>query len=398
MRRTLLHVDMDAFFAAIEQRDRPELRGKPVIVGAAPNQRGVVAAASYEARRFGVRSAMPSRVAYRLCPHAVFLPPNETLYRCVSGQVVAILERFTPFIEKVSIDEAFLDVTPVRRLRGTGSEIARAIKDAIREELDLTASVGVASNKFLAKVASDLQKPDGLTLVPENPEAISAFLAPLPVTRIPGVGEVMSACLRKAGCVTIGDLQRTPLEKLAAYVGRREAETLAALARGEDDRALALEWEEKSLSREHTFPEDCSSREHLEATLCDLAEDVARELRKLGKYAGLVRLKLRWRDFRTQTRQKPLACPSCDDFTLREAALRLLRDEPLVQPVRLIGFGVGRLLVSPGIQLALFGDSGGLLPDRRERLSRAVDRLRERFGDDAVCRASGIRDTRSLRA
>ena len=378
---------MDAFFASVEQLDRPELRGKPVIVGAPPDQRGVVAAASYEARKFGVHSAMPSREAFRRCPHGVFVPPNGKRYEEESQKVLKILEGFTPLVEPLSIDEAFLDVTHAQCLFGTGRDIAVKIREAIRRETGLTASVGVATNKFLAKLASDMNKPDGLTVVPPDPAGIVAFLAPLPVGRIPGVGKVSGAQLQKAGFRTIGDLQKATAHDLAAAVGQREAEYLLALARGEDDREVDIEWEEKSLSREHTFPQDVSSREQLERVLCDLAEDVGRQLRQAGKYAALAHLKLRWQGFETITRQKPLPHPCCNDFTLREMALKLFRAEKLVKPVRLIGFGVSRFAASPQGQLDLFASEPAAL-ERREKLSRTVDKLRSRFGEKAIRRAS----------
>jgi len=236
--RTILHVDMDAFFTSVEQRDRPELRGRPVVVGAPGDQRGVVAAASYEARRYGIHSAMPSREARRLCPDAVFLPVDGRRYSAASRQVFAILRRFTPFLEPLSIDEGFLDVTGSAALFGSGPQIARRIKDAIARETGLSASVGVAPNKFLAKLASDLRKPDGLTVVPESPEAIAAFLAPLPVGRVWGVGTVTRGRLEAAGIRTIGDLQCAPAARLARAVGRAAADDLARLARGEDAREI----------------------------------------------------------------------------------------------------------------------------------------------------------------
>ena len=393
MHKTFLHVDMDAFFAAVEQHDRPELRGKPVVIGAPPDKRGVVAAASYEARRFGIRSAMPSREAGRLCPHAVFLPPNGKRYGEVSRQVLHILERFTPLVEPVSIDEAFLDVTGARRLFGTGPEIAAMIRKAIRDETGLTASVGVAPNKFLAKVASDLNKPDGLTVVPNSRDGIAAFLAPLPVSRLWGVGKVTEEGLLKAGMRTIGDVQRMPEARLAEIVGQRGARHFLRLAWGEDAREIELERDEKSISREHTYPEDVTSRETVERTLLDLADDVGRQLREAGARAGLARLKLRWQGFKTITRQKPLARPVCDDFTLRAVARELLRAEELVKPVRLIGFGVSSLTRGQGEQLSLF-EHEAQSDRRKEKLSRAVDAIRRKFGERVIGRVEDITPAR----
>jgi DNA polymerase IV len=377
---------MDAFFASVEQHDHPEWRGLPVVVGAKPSERGVVAASSYEARKFGIRSAMPSRDAGRLCPHAIFVRPNMRRYAEVSRQIHAIFERFTPLVEPVSVDEAFLDVTGTRTLYGPGPAIARLIKQAIRLETGLTASVGVATNKYLARIASDMNKPDGLTIVPESPTAIRAFLAPLPVSRVWGVGKVTQATLERASIRTIGDLQQTPEDRLACLVGRGGAAHLLALSIGEDTRDVETEYEEQSISREVTFPVDCTSAETLRSTLVDLADDVGQRLRDAGKYAGLARLKLRWQGFKTITRQRPFEQAVCDDFSLREAAEALFHAEKLVKPVRLIGFGVLRLADRPDAQLELFGSERSARA-RKERLSRTVDQIRKRLGQGSIRRA-----------
>ena len=386
MDRVILHADMDAFFAACEVRERPALRGQPVVVGSPPNQRGVVAAASYEARKFGIHSAMPSREAGRRCPHAVFLPPNMKLYGRVSKQIFAIFERFTPLVEPVSVDEAFLDVTGAQRLFGDGVSIAKKIKATVQAETQLTVSVGVAPNKFLAKLASDMHKPDGLTVVPSEPAAIRAFLAPLPVGRIWGVGKVSEKILNRAGFHTIADIQRATPAHLARLLGHEAAQHLFALAHGEDARSVEVSWDEKSISREHTFLEDVTDLALLERTLGDLVEDVGRRLRKAGKYAGLARLKLRWKDFTTITRQLPLVPPRCDDFRLRAAAQELFAAQKLIAPVRLIGFGVGQLTLQSAGQLNLFETSGK--PQRVEAASRAVDAIRKQFGPAAILSAS----------
>ena len=381
---TILHVDMDAFFAAVEQHDRPALRGQPVVVGAAPDQRGVVAAASYEAREYGIHSAMPSREAGRRCPHAVFLPPNGKRYAEVSRQIFGIFERFTPLVEPLSIDEAFLDVTGVQRLFGDGRAIGRQIKAAVQEGTGLTASVGVATNKFLAKLASDLEKPDGLTVVPETREAILAFLAPLSVSRIWGVGRVTREHLEAHGIRSIGDLQVCSEQQLGRVVGKHSARHLSALAHGEDARDVEGARAEKSISKEHTFGTDTRDAVQLEATLCELVEDVGRRLRAAGQYASLGRLKLRWEGFKTITRQRPFQRPVCDDFSLREMALSLFRDERLVKRVRLLGFGVSQLSRHADSQLTLFDDVKGQA--RKESLSRAMDSIRDKFGEDIIGR------------
>lgn len=386
--RTILHVDMDAFFAAVEQHDHPELRGKPVVIGAPPDERGVVSAASYEAREFGIHSAMPSREAGRRCPHATFLPVNGRRYSEISHQVFAILERFTPLLEPLSIDEAFLDVTGSRRLFGDGPQTARAIKDAVLRETGLTCSVGVAPNKFLAKLASDLEKPDGLTVVPRLPDLIAAFLAPLPVGRMWGVGPVTATHLRGAGIETIGHLQTCPMDQLSALVGNHAARHLRGLALGHDERDLQPDQVEKSISREHTYGVDCESTANVQRTLCDLVEDVGGELRSQGRYAGLVRLKLRWHDFRTITRQHVLQRPICDDISLREAAMRLFAEQAVSQPVRLVGFGVSNLTDTPDPQLTLFDDADQE-GERREALSRSIDSIRRRFGKGVIGRGGG---------
>lgn len=383
--KIILHADMDAFFASVEQRDNPTLRGKPVIVGARPDERGVVAAASYEARVYGVHSAMSSYEAGRRCPHAVYLPPNHARYEAVSREIHAIFESFTPLVESVSIDEAFLDVTGSIRLFGPAPRLAAQLKQKVRRETGLTVSVGVASNKFLAKVASGLNKPDGLTVVPRTRDGIRAFLAPLPVGRIWGVGQVTGHNLEAAGFTTIGRLQTATIERLGPIVGRHAAAHLLRLAWGMDDRDVELDREEQSLSREHTFPTDCRDPETVRQVLFELVEDVGRRLRAAGKHASLARLKLRRADFKTITRQRSFGIPVCDDMTLRGAAEGLLRAAAFEGPIRLVGFGVGRLRANPPQQLGFF-DGPEASRDRREQLSRAVDRIRDRLGPEAIGR------------
>lgn len=381
--RTILHIDMDAFFAAVEQRDHPELRGRPVVVGGAGEERGVVAAASYEARAFGIRSAMPSREAHRRCPDAVFLPPRHDYYAAVSRDIFEIFTRYTPEIEPLSIDEAFLDVSGALKLFGTGPAIATRIRADIRQEIGLTASAGVASNKFLAKLASEMHKPDGLTVVPCAPHEIEAFLAPLAVGRIWGVGPVLEAKLCAQGIKTIGDLQHASNDALEGVVGKHTADHLRKLARGIDTRPVASESREKSISREHTYAKDVRDLAVINRTLQELVENVGRRLRVAGLYAGTARIKIRWQGFQTITRQSALDPPCCDDFTLRAAAFRLLHATPLLHPVRLIGFGVQDMQSRPTQQLNLF-DVEGQNQERRERLSRTIDAVRERFGSESL--------------
>ena len=376
MPRTIIHVDMDAFYASVEQRDRPELRGRPVIVGADPRGRGVVAASSYEARRFGVHSAMPIGRAARLCPDGVFLPVDMEKYARVSREIMAILAEFTPLLEPLSIDEAFLDVTKTRALFGDGEEQARRIKSRIRTAVGLAASVGVASNKFIAKVASDLEKPDGLVVVAPGGEA--DFLAPLPVSRLWGAGRVTTADLESMGIRTIGQLAAIPPSHLQSRFGRGGA-LLSALAHGVDERAVEPFAPPKSMGAEETFERDHRDGERLRATLRGQAERVARELRAQGYAGRTVTLKLRFADFSTITRSHT-GDPTQDGLTVYREASALLDRVVLRQPVRLIGLSVAALGLAGQGQLALLG------PDavRRERLARALDRLVERFGEASV--------------
>jgi DNA polymerase-4 len=382
--RTILHVDLDAFFAAVEQRDRPELRGKPVVVGGGgPDHRGVVSAASYEARAFGIHSAMPARTAYALCPHAVFLPVDGHKYQRVSREVMAILRRFTPAVEPISIDEAFLDVTGSIALFGDGETIAKAIKRAISDELGLTASVGVATTKLVAKIGSDLRKPDGLVVVPPGEEA--AFLDPLPITRLWGVGEKTAEALRDFGVRTIGDLARLPADGLKGRFGKIGT-ALSERAMGIDPDPVEGGDPAKSVGHEHTFDTDTSDREVIERTLLGMADGVAGRLRSSGLKAVTVTLKLRDSSFKTITRQKGLTEPSDLTEPIYRAAVELLRPELRGQRIRLVGVTASNFRERE--QLGLFTS-----PDepRRHRVAEAADAIRERFGDRAVTRARLVR-------
>lgn len=397
MDRVILHVDMDAFFASVEQVDDPSLQGKPVVVGAPADQRGVVAAASYAARQFGIHSAMPSREAARRCPKAIFLPPRMPRYKAASQQIFEIFERFTPLVEVLSVDEAFLDVTGSKALFGSGVEIADAIRRTIRNETGLTASVGVAPNKFLAKLASDMDKPDGCTLVPFARDAIVEFLAPLPISRVWGVGAVTQQRLEAAGIQTIGDVQRVAQQILVGVVGEHSAGHLMLLAYGEDAREIEPDQVEKSISKEHTFAKDVKRREPLERTLLALVDEVGTRLRDKERYAGVIRLKLRWQGFKTITRQRQLRPPCCDAFSLRNAAMALLAHEAITLPVRLIGVGVSGLCDRPPAQLGLFEDTTMPGREKKEVLSRSVDRLRAKYGASAIGRAARDSDAETNR-
>ena len=381
--RTILHVDLDAFFAAVEQRDDPALRGKPVVVGmGGANDRGVVSAASYEARRFGVHSAMPIRTAKRLCPDCIFVPVRGAQYQRVSREVMAILRRFTPLVEPVSIDEAFMDVTASRALFGDGEAIGNAIRRAIHEELSLTASVGVATTKLVAKIGSDLRKPDGLVVVPPGEEA--AFLAPLPISRLWGVGPSTAAALRDFAVTTIGDLAQLERAALVRRFGAHGA-SLVDRAHGRDADPVSDPDGAKSIGHEHTFDEDTSDPEVLERTLLAMAEGVSGRLRHAGLKASTVTVKVRDSAFETLTRQRTLPEPTDMTDPIWRAALDLARPQMRGKRIRLLGVTASNLGARE--QLALFEADD----ERGRRVVEAADELRERFGTRAVTRARLLR-------
>ena len=378
--RTILHVDMDAFYAAVEQRDRPELRGRPVIVGADPQGgrgRGVVATASYEARRFGVGSAMPISKAWRLCPDAVYVPPDMARYAGVSREIMAILGRYTDCVEPISIDEAFLDVTGSRRAFGDGERIARDLKEAVRAETGLTASVGVAPSKLVAKIASDLRKPDGLVVVPPGGEA--ALLAPLPVRRLWGVGPKMEEALARLGVATIGDLAALDPARLERRLGTH-GHDLLRLAKGDDDRPVVADREAaKSIGHEHTYDVDTADLARLRGTLLDLSDSVAARLRAHGVRGRTVTLKYRDEDFVTITRAETMPSPTDAGNRIFEVAWRLFEKAHGRRKVRLLGVSLSGL--GPPPQGDLFGEAASPADTVR-------DAVRERFGDEALTRAS----------
>ena len=381
--RTILHVDLDAFFAAVEQRDRPELRGKPVIVGGGgPNQRGVVSTASYEARVFGVHSAMPLRTAGALCPHGIFLPVDGRKYSRVSKEVLAVLRRFTPLVQPISIDEAFLDVTGSRKLFGDGETIGRAIKSAVSDEVGLTISVGVARTKLVAKIASDLRKPDGLVVVPPGTEA--AFLAPLPIARLWGVGAKSAAMLSEYGVRTIGDLAALPDDLLERRFGKVGA-MIGDRARGLDADTVSERDPAKSIGHEHTFDVDSSDREVIERSLLGLSEGVAGRLRDSGVKASTVTVKIRDSSFHTITRQRTLKEPTDLTEPIFRTALELARPEVRGKKIRLLGVTASGL-AEPD-QLSLFAADD----PRRRRVVEAEDLVRHRYGDRAITRARLVR-------
>ena len=381
--QTILHVDLDAFFASVEQRDRPELRGRPVVVGGGtPDQRGVVSAASYEARRFGIHSAMPLRTAGALCPEAVFLPVDGRKYQAVSRDVMTILRRFTPLVEPISIDEAFLDVTASRALFGDGPAIGRAIRAAIQSEVQLTASVGVATSKLVAKIASDLRKPDALVVVEPGTEA--AFLAPLPIQRLWGVGERTAAALAELGVTTMGQLAELPSDLLIRRFGRHGA-TLADRARGVDADPVGDGAPVKSVSHEHTFDVDTNDPVLIDKTLLAMADGVAGRLRSAGLRAATVHVKVRDSSFRTVTRQRTLAEPTDLAEPIWQTAMELARPELRGIHVRLLGVGTSGFAERE--QMTLFEEEAAGEGGRRRRATEAADAVRRRFGDKAVTRA-----------
>jgi DNA polymerase-4 len=379
-RRTILHVDLDAFFAAVEQRDNPALRGKPVVVGGGgPNDRGVVSTCSYEARVFGIRSAMPLRTAGALCPHAIFVPVNGKKYSAVSKQVMEILRRFTPQVEQLSIDEAFLDVTGTEGLFGSGEEVARRIKAAVVNEVQLTISVGVASNRLVAKIASDLKKPDGLVVVPDGTE--QAFLAPLSIERLWGVGASTRRALADYDVITIGDLAALPTDVMVRRFGTHGA-SISARARGVGDTVVGHDDAAKSISHEHTFDVDTDDWAVLERSLLALSEGVGSRLRASGVKASTVAVKIRDTDFRTITRQKTLPDPTDLTDVIWKAALALTRKETRGMRVRLLGVAATGL--TEETQMPMFTAE----EDKRRRAVLATDALRKRYGSRSIRRAS----------
>ncbi|HPC93802.1 MAG TPA: DNA polymerase IV [Sedimentisphaerales bacterium] len=382
--RQIIHVDMDAFYASVEQRDRPELRGKAVIVAGDPKARGVVSAASYEARRFGIHSAMPTAQALRRCPHAILLPVRMERYAEISHEIQLIFERYTPLVEPISLDEAFLDVTASVNLFGPAERIGRSIKEQIASQTQLTASVGVAPNKFLAKLASDLKKPDGFVVITERNK--QEILDPLGVGRIWGVGKVTERALHSRGIRTIADLRATPEAELTTIVGNGAAELLK-LARGEDDSEVEAVRQAKSLSSEQTFATDIHDTTILLGVLLEQVEEVAQRLRRRRLKARTVTLKLRYGDFRTVTRSETLGEATNQTQVLWATAERVFRQwqRNASGALRLLGFGVTGLQSQERSQATLFADPQA---EKFERLDQVVDAICDRYGRRAVHRGT----------
>lgn len=385
--RSILHVDMDAFYASVEQRDNPELRGKPVLVGGTGN-RGVVSAASYEARVFGCRSAQPMAVARRLCPHAVVVHGSMRKYQSVSGQMLTILGDFSPLVEPISIDEAFLDLTGTERLLGDPIDNARMIKSRISRELQLTASIGVAANKFLAKLASDLNKPDGLTVI--GPGDVDLVLPKLDVAKVWGVGPKTAERLRLLGIRTIGDVRTHSTEWLTQHFGEM-GDHFHRLAYGLDDRPVTPDHEAKSIGHETTFGENLTSPDDVRAVLLELTEHVAWRVRKHQRKACTLQVKIRFGDFRTITRAQTLPGPTDITSDLWHATRDTFNAwaDRSFQPVRLIGVSVNQLTNATSEQMSLFEHP---TDQRQRKLDSAVDAINRKFGKDSVWRAGRMRE------
>lgn len=358
--RRILHVDMDAFYAAVEQRDRPELRGRPVIVGGSPDSRGVVCTASYEARRFGVHSALPAAQAKRLCPDGVFLRPDFERYQAASRAIHEIFRRYTDLVEPLSLDEAYLDVSVNKRGIESGTWVAEAIRRDVFKETGLTCSAGVAPNKFVAKVASDLRKPDGLVVIP--PSEVRAFVRALPVRKVPGIGPVTERACIERGIVTCGDFLRHDEARLAEWFGR-SGRHFARLARGEDNRPVVADSERKSCSIEDTFPRDLRGLPAIEAELQALSRGLSARMQRHAILGKTLTLKVRFSDFRIATRSRTLFEPTGDEEEILITARDLLQStEAITRPIRLLGIGFSHLVADHGLRqgtLPFGGPIGG---------------------------------------
>ena len=388
MKRVILHVDMDAFFAAVEQREHPDFFGKPVIVGADPKNgegRGVVSTCSYEARKYGIHSAMPISQAYKLCPHGIYVPPNGALYSQVSKDIFELFYEFTDLVEPLSIDEAFLDVTGCVKLFGSAKNIGQKLKYRIYETQALTASVGIAPNKFIAKIASDLEKPDGLVIVDEN--RIQEFLNPLPLKRLWGAGKKTLEVFNKQHIYTIGDLAKLPKDILQKKFGKHGAH-FYNLSRGIDNRPVIPGHEVKSVSNEMTFSHDLRDMEKLHETLLHLSEKVGYRMRKKNLKGKTVQLKLRYEGFETLTRNKTLKYTTANTETIFKVVWNLFEyNYDKRRKVRLLGVGVSGFKDKSDEQLSLFDK-----PEKKtSELDVVEDLVRKKFGKNAINRAEGMR-------
>jgi len=384
MKRFIIHVDMDAFFASVEQRDNSALKGKPVAVGGRPENRGVVAAASYEARKFGVRSAMAMGLALQKCPDLVIVPPDHEKYRLLSETIMGILYRYTPLVEQISIDEAFLDVSGSLGLFGSVEDIGRKIQETILAETGLTASVGIGPNKFVAKLASDYGKPHGFTVVTN--EEMQQFLDPLPVSRLWGVGEKTAKILKGIGLLCVKDVKRLSLEHLEGLLGK-QGRQIFFLSRGIDERPVISEYTAKSIGKETTFSQDISDTGFLLSVANRLVEDVGLRLRKTEKQCRTVNLKLRFDDWETITRSYTLKNPTDLTGEIYKNISRLLRKEfPLKKAVRLIGISVSHLCPGMTQQLLLFDHKA----EKEAEIAKITDALKGKYGKNVVQRGRAL--------
>ena len=385
--QVIVHVDMDAFFASVEQLHHPEWRGKPVIVGADPREgrgRGVVSTASYEARKYGIHSAMPISKAYRLCPHGIYVAPHGKLYSDYSKQIFEILYHFTPIVEILSIDEAFLEVTGSLHLFNSIENLGKEIKKQIFEVTKLTASLGIAPNKSIAKIASDFIKPDGLTIVSQ--EDIQKFLDPLPITKLFGVGKKMHEILQHLGINTVKDLCNYPKAFLEDKFGEMGAH-IYNMARGIDDRRVQIDGEIKSISHETTFETDLVDEEHLNNTMLHLAAKVGQRLRKRNLKGKTIQLKIRFDDFTTFTRRKTLVNYTHLTDDIYKIGLKMLKEfYPLEKPIRLIGIGVSHIIDEKGMQISLWD----IQNEKKLALEKIMDQIQEKFGKSAIIHANTI--------
>ncbi len=375
---------MDAFYASVEQLDNPQLKGKCVIVGGTSN-RGVVSASSYEARQFGVRSAMPIYQAKQKCPHGIFVPPRMGRYKEVSQKVMALLRDFSPLVEPVSIDEAYMDITGCQRLFGEPQETAREIKRQIKETVQLTCSIGVAPNKFLAKIASDLEKPDGLTMI--LPDKVSAFIDALPIKKVPGVGKKMHRQLELLSIRTLGDVQRLPEKTLVKHLGKF-GQRLHALSSGTDHSAVTPHASHKSISSERTLAADTRDTKLLKRYLLRQSEDVAKQLRKAGVRAKTITIKIKDADFKQVTRRTTITIPTQSSKTIYRTAERLMDNFKITKKIRLIGVGTsGFSSVTASLQMGLFENNEDT-KDEWEKVDKTLDSIGKKFGKDVIGRAT----------
>ncbi|MFW6281851.1 MAG: DNA polymerase IV [bacterium] len=381
MELEIMHIDMDAFFAAVEQRDNPELKGKPVIVGGVSlSNRGVVSTASYEARKYGVHSAMPIKQAKRLCPEGIYLPGRHNKYKEVSKNIFEIFHKYTPLVEGISIDEAFLNLKGCHRLFGDSIEIGNRIKNDIQEKLGLIASVGLSKNKFLAKLASGMDKPDGFFIISES--KINDILEPLPVNKIWGVGKKTNELLEKMGIKSIEELKKINLEELEVTFGKM-GKQLYYLSRGIDNRKLVVDREIKSISHEETYNENIIDRNKILSSLMNISAKVSRRLRKKGFAGNTIFIKVRYGDFTTYTRRFTFKIPTNDTDFIYKKGLALLENNNLLnRPIRLLGLGVSNISKEKREQLSLFTDK-----IKKDEINETIDTLKDRFGDSSIVRA-----------